>query len=189
MHGVSQQQTTMDSLATYSVSRSTINSLASPPMQSLAEPMSYNPTINNTAPTHKRKSKEEYPDLIRTTWFIRKGFLRGIVDNLRDALDKQYYSQLKNHLMVYCNVTPFQILEHLNTHWWPLNVKAKKTLEDLYYTKWDDDKHLTAKRLKNDQCALVCSDVTIADKDKLQFYLEEICNSNHFDKNKMLDWE
>ena len=63
--------------------------------------------------------------------------------------------------------------------------------KDAYYTKWDGDKHLTAfgKRIDDDQKALVCSDVTIVDKDKLQFYLEEIYNSNHFDKNEMLDWE
>ncbi len=32
-------------------------------------------------------------------------------------------------------------------------------------------------------------DVTIADDDKLQFYLEEIYGSNHFDKQEMLTWE
>jgi hypothetical protein len=48
-------------------------------------------------------------------------------------------------------------------------------LKKEYYTKWDTDEHLTAfrKHLDDDQHALVRSDVTIADKDKLQFYLEE----------------
>jgi hypothetical protein len=36
---------------------------------------------------------------------------------------------------------------------------------------------------------LVRSNVTIADEDKLQFYLEEMYDSYHFDKNKMLDWD
>jgi hypothetical protein len=35
----------------------------------------------------------------------------------------------------------------------------------------------------------VRSDVTIADDDKLQFYLEEIYDSNRFDKQEMLTWE
>jgi hypothetical protein len=155
------------------------------------EPALYNPTINKATLTHKRKCKEKDWDLIRTSWFIRKGFLRGIVNNLCDALDKQYYSQLKHHLTAYRNVTPFQILKHLNDRWCPLDVKAKKALKDTYYTKWDGDKHLTAfgKRLDNEQKALVRSDITIADKDKLQFYLEEMYNCNHFNKNKMLDWE
>jgi hypothetical protein len=43
--------------------------------------------------------------------------------------------------------------------------------------------------LSDDQHALVQSDIAIMDKDKLQFYLEGMYGSNHFDKNKMLDWE
>jgi hypothetical protein len=81
------------------------------------EPASYNLTIMNATLTHECKCKEEEWDLVRTAWFIRKGFLKGIVDNLRNALDKQYYCQLKHHLTAYCNITPFQILEHLN-NWW-----------------------------------------------------------------------
>ncbi len=98
-------------------------------------------------------------------WFIRKGFLRGIIDNLRNTLDEQYYSQLRHRLTAYRNVTPFQILEHLNDCWCPLDIKAKKALKDTYYTKWDGDEYLTAfgKRLDNDQRALIRSNVTIAD--------------------------
>ncbi len=141
--------------------------------------------------THERKWKEEEWKLVKTLWFIRKGFLRGIVDNLCNALDEQYYSQLRHRLTAYRNVTPFQILEHLNKRWCPLNVKAKKALKDAYYTKWDGNEHLTAfsKRLDDDQRALVRSNVMIADKDKLQFYLEQMYDSNHFNKNKMLAWE
>ncbi len=89
------------------------------------------------------------------------------------------------------NITPFHILEHLNNGLCPLEVKAKKALKDAYYTKWDGDEHLTAfgKHLDDNQCMLVCSNVTIADNDKLQFYLKEMYASNHFDKNKMLNWE
>ncbi len=39
------------------------------------EPTLNNPSINNTTPTHKCKCMEEDWDLIRTVWFIRKGFL------------------------------------------------------------------------------------------------------------------
>ncbi len=53
-----------------------------------AEPASYDPTTNNATLTHEQKRKEEDWDLIRTSWFIRKGFLHGIVDNLRDALSR-----------------------------------------------------------------------------------------------------
>jgi hypothetical protein len=64
-------------------------------------------------------------------------------------------------------------------------------LKKEYYTKWDANKHLMAfgKRLNNDQRALVPSNVTIANDDKLQFYLEEIYDSNCFNKQEMLTWE
>jgi hypothetical protein len=124
-------------------------------------------------------------------WFICKCFLKGIVDNLRDALDKQYYCQLKHCLTAYCNITPFQILEHLNNWWCPLDIQANKELHKAYYLKWDSNEHLTAfgKRLGNNQKALIRSDVTIPDNDKLQFYLKEIYNSNKFKKQDMLTWE
>jgi len=55
------------------------------------EPASYDPAITN-ATHNERKRREEEWELVRTSWFIRKGFLRGAVDNLRDALDEQYYT-------------------------------------------------------------------------------------------------
>jgi hypothetical protein len=45
------------------------------------------------------------------------------------------------------------------------------------------------KCLDNNQCALIRLDITIADDNKLQFYLEEIYDSNRFDKQEMLTWE
>ena len=156
-----------------------------------AKPASYDPAVTDATPTHTRKRREEEWELLRTAWFIRKGFLRGVVDNLRDALDEQYYSQLRHRLTAYRNITPFQILDHLNDRWCPLDVQAKKTLKKNYYSKWGTDEHLTAfgKRLDDDQRVLMRSDVTIADDDKLQFYLEEIYDSNRFDKQEMLTWE
>ena len=49
------------------------------------EPALYDPVIRNATLTHKGKHCMEEWDLIRMLWFIQKGFLRGIVDNLRDA--------------------------------------------------------------------------------------------------------
>ena len=71
--------------------------------------------------------------------------------------------------MAYCNITPHQILKHLNNQLCPLDVQAKKVLKKEYYTKWDSSKHLAAfgKHLNNDQRALVHSDVTIANNNKL----------------------
>ncbi len=43
--------------------------------------------------------------------------------------------------------------------------------------------------MDDNQHTLVHSDVTIPDKDKLQFYLKQMYDSNHFEKSKMLEWE
>ncbi len=155
------------------------------------KPDTYDPTVNNTMPTHTRKRKEEEWDHVRTCWYIQKGFLKGIAANLRDALDEQFYSQLKHRHSAYRNTTPFQILDHLDTVWCPLDVQAKKKLKGAYFAKWDGHEHLTAfgKRLDDEQTSLVRSDITISDKDKLQFYLEQMYNSNIFDKAEMMEWE
>jgi hypothetical protein len=156
------------------------------------KPASFDPNITNATPTHTRKRMEEEWEFVQTSWYIRKGILKGVVDTLGDAPNEQHYSQLRHRLTEYRNITPFQILEHLNNRWCPLDVKAKKELKAAYYTKWDHaNEHLTAfgKRLDDDQRALIRSDITIPDDDKHQFYLEEIYDSNHFDKQEMLTWE
>ncbi len=96
------------------------------------EPASYNPNITDATPPHTRKRLEEEGELVWTSWFIQKDFLCGIVKNLRNALDKHYYSQLRHWLMASHNITPYPILEHLNNCWCPLDVKAKKELKKAY---------------------------------------------------------
>jgi hypothetical protein len=64
--------------------------------QQEVEPSSYDPAITAATVTHMRKRMEEEWEEKREAWFTRKGFLRGVTMNMRDALDEQYYSQLKN---------------------------------------------------------------------------------------------
>jgi hypothetical protein len=82
-------------------------------------------------------------------------------------------------------------LEHLNSQWCPLNVHAKKNLRIAYYAEWDGKQHLTAfgKHLDEDQVCIKRFGITISNKDKLQFYLEQMYALNHFDKNEMTEWE
>jgi hypothetical protein len=113
----------------------------------------------------------------------------GVAANMRNALDKNWYSQLKHILTAYPNVTPIQILAHLNSRWCPLNVHAKKKLKQDYYAKWDVNTHLTAfgKHLYNNQTRIEHFGISISDKDKLQFYLEQMYPSNTFNKKEMTD--
>jgi hypothetical protein len=116
------------------------------------EPDTYDSIINDTTPTHMQKCKEEEWECLRTCWYIRKGFLKGVTANLCDTIDKQFYSQLKHCHTAYRNTTPFQLLKHFNSTWCPLGVQAKKKLKDAYFAQWDRHEHLTAfgKRLGDD---------------------------------------
>ena len=87
-------------------------------------------TITNATATHKLKQKEEEWERTLTPWYIRKGFLKGVVENMRDALDEQYYAQLKHRLTKYRNIKPQQILDHLNDLFFPLDVMAKKQIRN-----------------------------------------------------------
>ncbi len=57
--------------------------------------------------------------------------------------------------------------------------------------EWDGEQHLTAfgKRLNDNQVSIERFGITISDEDKLQFYLEQMYASNHFDKKEMTMWE
>ncbi len=111
---------------------------------------------------------------------------------MRDALDKQYYSQLKHANTAYHNTTTILILDHLNTQWCPLDVQAQKILKKEFYTDWDtSDMHLTTfgMKLDKDQNHLDRLGIVISNEDKLQFYLEQIYASNCFNKAEIVAWE
>ena len=93
------------------------------------QPQSYDPEINNDTPTHQHKRMEEEWDQKLTSWYIRKGFLKGLAANLRDALDEQYYAQLGNVRTAYRNVQPLAILDHRDNRWCPLDIQAKRQLK------------------------------------------------------------
>jgi hypothetical protein len=125
------------------------------------------------------------------TWAVRKGFLCGDAANIHDALDENWYSQLKHIHTAYCNMTSIQLLKHLNSQWCPLDVHAKKKLKQDYYTEWDNEIHLTTfrKRLDDKQMCIQSFGITIFNEDKLQFYLEQMYACNSFNKKEMTEWE
>ena len=91
--------------------------------------------ITNTTATHTRNRIEQEWERTHETWAIRKGFFRGVAANFREALDKNWYSQLKSEQTAYRNTTPIQILQGLETRWCLLDVHAKKNLRLAYYTE------------------------------------------------------
>jgi hypothetical protein len=51
------------------------------------EPAKYNPAITAATATHIRKQMEEEWDKEGASWYIGKGFIRGVTMNMRDALN------------------------------------------------------------------------------------------------------
>ncbi len=120
--------------------------------QQEVEPASYDPAITATTVTHTRKWMEEEWEEKRESLFIRKRFIHGVTMNMRNTLDKQYYSQLKHVNTAYRNTTPIQILKHLDTRWCPLNVQTCKILKEEFYADWDSSEtHSTAFGMKLDK--------------------------------------
>ena len=95
------------------------------------KPNTYDPNITDTTATdttatHTRKQMEQEWERTHKIWAITKGFLLGVAANFREALDENWYSQLKSVHSAYRNTTPIQILQHLETRWCLLDIHAKK---------------------------------------------------------------
>ena len=69
------------------------------------KPASYDPSVTNLTPTHTQKCLEEEWECVQSCRYICKGFLKGVTVNLPDALDEQFYSQLKHRHTAYRNTT------------------------------------------------------------------------------------
>jgi len=83
------------------------------------EPPHYDATIDINTPTFLQKQLEEENEQKKHDFFTMKGALRGMAENLRDAMDEQYFSQLEHSVVGFKNVTVLQIMKHLDTEWVP----------------------------------------------------------------------
>ena len=118
-------------------------------------------------------------DLVRHDWAIVKGFRRAISNNIRDALDLCYHTQLKHRVLHYRNLHPRQYIAHLKTVWVILDKRIKDELTKNYYRGWNDtDEHITgfALRLDDEQAKLFSDGLEISTVDKLQHYMLQMWN-------------
>ena len=76
-------------------------------------------------------------NLLKMDWAVVQGFRCRIGDNIRDALDLEFYSALKHRTYEYINVLPRQYIEHLELRHCPLDNMAIKELKDKYYRGWE----------------------------------------------------
>jgi hypothetical protein len=96
--------------------RNVYNDLAAINIGNIPEqlPALYDLNIDDNTPMHQWKWMEEEWDKKLTSWYIRKGFLKGTAANLRNALNKQYY---------HSSVTYAQHIATFNC-WWYWNIST-----------------------------------------------------------------
>ena len=69
------------------------------------EPENYDTDITEDMPDHERKRMEASHTEYQEAWYTRRGALRGLCDNIRDALDVKYNLALKRPVIAYKKVT------------------------------------------------------------------------------------
>ena len=156
------------------------------------EPPHYDPNIDATTPTFQRKQLEEEHEQKKHDFFTWKGAARGLAENLRDAMEEQYYSELKHSIIGYRNVTTLAQLEHLDDKWTPMNPKEKKLIKKDYFKPWDVPAGVAlgtfTKRLDERKAELVHHNIAIDEDEMKEHYIEQMYQSKVFSKEDMKAW-
>ena len=123
---------------------------------------------------------------MKLAWTIARAVDAGIGENIRNALDEQFYKQLKKRFTGYKKVTIIKYSDHLNEKWTKLTNKAKRDLKAKYYCGWQQPEHITEfiRRLEEDQQRLEDMGIPIYDDDIYEHFVEEMYKSNCFSSEK-----
>ena len=95
------------------------NPLLPPFLQPVQPPNSPVMPANPTAA--QIRAATDSNNLEKRDWAVVQGFCRGVGDNIRDALDLEFYAALEHNTYEYLNVLPRQYIVHLETHFCPLD--------------------------------------------------------------------
>jgi hypothetical protein len=116
----------------------------------------------------------------------RRGALRGVKDNFRDAIDSKYYEELEDRYDGYKNVTIRDFFNHLNDVHCVIGLEAVESEKKHYFRDVTFDKNTTiakfAKTLNDEQANLQRDDIIIADADKQHQFLMQIKKARKFAK-------
>ena len=157
------------------------------------EPENYDSDITEDMPDHERKRMEASHIEYQEAWYTRRGALRGLCDNIRDALDVKYFQALKRPVIAYKKVTVKEYINHLDSKWCKLDTRVVKLMKNHYYRGWqvenDEDIHDYVKRLDEEQEKMSQDGITISTDDKLQHFMEEMYDSGQFDRRDYRGWE
>ena len=127
---------------------------------------------------------------------IIQGFIKGTRDNIKDALDLEYYEDLEHVEHGYDNVTPLDFITHLETEHCPCDKQAVKECRDHYFRGWQRNNGAKtenlikfAKRLDEEQAALQRNGIIIANEEKKQHYLLQCYKSGVFPHSVLREWK
>ena len=149
------------------------------------------PDINENTNDYAKETKKANWGGSRTLWYTRRGSLKAVCHNIRDALDKVYYEQLEDDLVGNKQVTIREYFQHLDAIWCKMDTKAVTKITALFYEPWDQVMHITkfAKQLDRQQAYLKTTGINITEESKLQFYTKQILDRAMFDKRNIIEWE
>ena len=147
-------------------------------------------TIAGNASAAAIRQATDANNLLKRDWAVTCGFRRGVGDNMRDALDLEFYSALEHDTYEYLNVTPRDYIDHLETNHCPLDVTAINELKAHYYRGNESNERLSkfATRLDQEQARLAADGIIIPETDKFQHYLSEIYKSGVFSVEAITQW-
>ena len=170
-----------------------------PPFPAYVEPTQPNntPAYPQANPTQaQERAARAANDLLKRDWAVVCGFKRGMGENMRGALDPEYYEDLEHVVHGFDDVSPRDIIVHLEDEHCPLDEQAIKDVREHYFRGWQHQARPKpeglkkfAKRLDEEQAALGRDGVTITDGDKERHYLLQIYRSGVFPRDTLRAWK
>ena len=90
--------------------------------------------------------------------------------------------------MGYKWVTIRDYFKHLDSVWCKMDTKTITKMTAAFYKHWDQVIHIAkfTRQLDKQQAYLKTTGINILDKNKLQFYAEQMIDSKRFDKRDIL---
>ena len=73
---------------------------------------------------------------------IKRGFRRGVSENIRDALDLEFFEYLHHERYNYLKVLPLEYITNSDTNHYLLDMNEIVELEAHYKRGWESDENL-----------------------------------------------
>ena len=154
------------------------------------------PTIPNGTNQQTVRQLVDENNLKKRDWAVISGFCRGASEQIRNALDSEYYEDLEHVRFGYDDVKPREYIEHLEDEHCPLDEAAKLDAREHYFRGWERGRTPRpetlakyAKRLDEEQEALGRDGITISAADKKEHYLVQLYQSGVFPTTTIREWK